>query len=139
MTAGWRTSPTLPLTLLEASWLKALLADARIRLFLSDDSFQHLSKELADVEPLYRQEDFLCFDRYLDGDPYADEDYRRRFQAILAAMRERAALSIAYTPPKGRRTTASISPCSWSIPPRTINSACLPPRCGTAGCAGISA
>lgn len=74
-----RTSPTLPLTLLEASWLKALLADARIRLFLSDDSFQHLSKELADVEPLYRQEDFLCFDRYLDGDPYADEDYRRRF------------------------------------------------------------
>lgn len=79
MTAGCRTSAHPPLTLLEASWLKALLADARIRLFLSDDSFQHLSKELADVEPLYRQEDFLCFDRYLDGDPYADEDYRRRF------------------------------------------------------------
>lgn len=105
-----RTSPTLPLTLLEASWLKALLADARIRLFLSDDSFQHLSKELADVEPLYRQEDFLCFDRYLDGDPYADEDYRRRFQAILAAMRERAALSIAYTPPKGRPNNGQYIP-----------------------------
>lgn len=104
------TPPSLPLTLLEASWLKALLADARVRLFLSDEQLAHLADELADVEPLYRQEDFHCFDRYSDGDPYADEAYRRRFQAILAAMRERAALSIAYTPPKGRPNSGQYIP-----------------------------
>ena len=112
---GWyesrlHTPPSLPLTLLEASWLKALLADARVRLFLTDEQLAHLADELADVEPLYRQEDFHCFDRYSDGDPYADEAYRRRFQAILAAMRERAALSIAYTPPKGRPNSGQYIP-----------------------------
>lgn len=93
--------PRLPVTALERSWLKALLGDPRIRLFLTDGQLGHLAEALRDVEPLYRQEDFLYFDRYLDGDDYADPDYRRRFQAILAAMREGAFLRLAYAPPKG--------------------------------------
>lgn len=34
-----------------------------------------------------------------------------------------------YTPPKGRPNNGQYIPLRWSIPPRTINSACLPPRC----------
>lgn len=94
--------PVLPVTALECSWLKALLEDPRIRLFLTDEQLAHLRDALHDVEPLYRQEDFYYFDRYLDGDDYADPDYRRRFQAILAALREEVFLRLAYVPPKGR-------------------------------------
>ena len=94
--------PVLPVTALESSWLKALLDDPRIRLFLTDEQLTHLAKALRDVEPLYRQEDVLYFDRYLDGDDYADPDYRRRFQAILTALREGAFLRLAYAPPQSR-------------------------------------
>lgn len=94
--------PALPVTALERSWLKALLGDPRVRLFLADGQLAHLTQALRDVEPLYRQEDFLYFDRYLDGDDYADPDYRHRFQAILSALRERSFLRLAYAPPKSR-------------------------------------
>lgn len=94
--------PVLPVTALERAWLKALLDDPRIRLFLTDRQLAHLAEALWDVEPLYRQEDFFYFDRYLDGDDYADPDYRRRFQAILAAMGEGRFLRLAYAPPKSR-------------------------------------
>ena len=116
--------PALPVTALERSWLKALLGDPRIRLFLTDAQLDHLAEALRDVTPLYRQEDFLYFDRYLDGDDYADPDYRRRFQAILATCawptrRPRAACGWATT-----------GPCAWNTPPRTINFGFTPPRRG---------
>ena len=98
-------APALPVTALERSWLKALLGEARIRLFLTDSQLVHLSAALDDVEPLYRQEDFFYFDRYRDGDDYADSGYRQRFQAILAAIRERAVLRFVYEPPKSRTRT----------------------------------
>lgn len=94
--------PALPVTALERSWLKALLGDPRIRLFLADGQLAHLTEALRNVEPLYRQEDLSYFDRYLDGDDYADPNYRRRFQDILSAMREGAFLRLAYAPPKSR-------------------------------------
>ncbi len=94
--------PTFPVTALECAWLKALLGDPRIRLFLTDEQLRHLTGVLGDVEPLYRQEDFIYFDRYLDGDDYSDPGYRRRFQTILAAMREGTFLRLAYAPPRGR-------------------------------------
>ena len=94
--------PALPVTALERAWLKTLLGDPRIRLFMTDEQLDHLTESLRDVAPLYRQEDFFYFDRYLDGDGYADPDYRRHFQAILAALREGAFLRLAYAPPKSR-------------------------------------
>lgn len=94
--------PVMPVTVLERAWLKALLDDPRIRLFLTDEQLDHLADTLCDVAPLYRQEDFLYFDRYQDGDDYADPDYRRRFQAILSALRRESFLRLAYAPPKGR-------------------------------------
>lgn len=98
-------APSLPVSTLELSWLKALLGDQRIRLFLTDEQLSHLAAALTDIAPLYRQEDFFYFDRYLDGDDYADPDYRRRFQTILAAIRERRVLHFVYDPPKSRMRT----------------------------------
>ena len=66
-----RGVPVLPITALEQAWLKSLLDDPRICLFLTDPQLEHLDEALAQVEPLYRQSDLIYFDRYLDGDNYS--------------------------------------------------------------------
>ena len=77
-----RHEPTLPLTLLEKRWLKALLKDPRVRLFdIQIDG-------LEDVEPLFDLDDICYYDRYTDGDPYEDEGYIQRFRLVLEAIRE---------------------------------------------------
>ena len=110
--------PVLPVTHLERAWLKALLADPRLRLFLSDEQLSHLEKALSGVEPLYRQEDVVYFDRFLDGDDYADPDYRRRFQAILSALREGSLLRIAYQSPWGHTHAGAYKPLRLEYSPR---------------------
>lgn len=102
--------PKLPVTSLELAWLKALLDDPRIRLFLTDEQLSHLTRALHNVKPLYRQEDFFYFDRYLDGDDYADPNYRQRFQAILSALRDGTFLRLTYAPPKSRPSVKNYRP-----------------------------
>ena len=99
-------APVLPITALEQAWLKSLLDDPRIRLFLTDPQLEHLNETLARVEPLCRQSDLIYFDRYLDGDNYDDPGYRARFQALLAAMKDERFLRLTYAPPRGRTQTA---------------------------------
>lgn len=82
--------PTMPLTLLQKRWLKALLQDPRIALFNPDRS------GLEDIEPLYKPETFVFFDQYTDGDPYEDEAYIENFRLILTAIREKRALRIRF-------------------------------------------
>ena len=78
-----RHKPTMPLTILQKRWLKALLSDPRIALFESDPT------GLEDVEPLYRQDTFILFDQYADGDPYEDPDYISCFRTVLRAVQEK--------------------------------------------------
>lgn len=85
-----RHEPTMPLTTLQKRWLKALLLDPRIALFSPDPA------GLEDVEPLYQPGTFVLFDQYADGDPYEDEDYIRRFRAVLQAMREKRRLWLRF-------------------------------------------
>ncbi len=61
---------TVPLSALEKSYLKALLSDPRIGLFLDREQTDALNEMLVSVEPLWRQEQFCCYDRFTDGDPY---------------------------------------------------------------------
>jgi hypothetical protein len=82
--------PQMPLTLLQKRWLKALLTDPRIKLFAVD------AAELAEVEPLFDYADFVFFDRYADGDPYADAKYIQNFRTILTALQEKRWLRILY-------------------------------------------
>lgn len=89
-----RHEPTMPLTLLQKQWLKALLQDPRIRLFSpSEDG-------LEDVEPLYDMDTFVFFDRYTDGDPFEDEEYIQHFRTILSAMKEKRKIRVRF---KGNR------------------------------------
>jgi len=98
-------APTMPLTLLQKRWLKALLRDARIALFAPD------ATGLEDVAPLCTPDVFVYFDRYSGGDPYTDEDYIRRFRTILQAVRERKMLTVTFRSYAGKVFHLSCLPC----------------------------
>ena len=82
--------PRMPLTVLQKRWLKSMLDDPRIRLFLDPETVTGLEG----VEPLFRQEDVFAFDRYSDGDPYEDPAYKANFREILRAIREDSWLEV---------------------------------------------
>lgn len=90
-----------PITTLQKSWLKTLLADARMRLFLSDAQWQQVADWLCDVPPLWMPDAIHTFDCARDGDPYEDAQYRANFSALLAAIHQRTVLHLYYAKGKG--------------------------------------
>ena len=88
--------PSMPLTLLQKKWLKALLLDERVRLFFTDDELANEEKALEDVEPLYRPEQFVFFDRFVDCDNYKSARYRENFRQILQAIKDHTAIDASY-------------------------------------------
>lgn len=92
-----RHKPTMPLTLLQKRWLKALLSDPRIALFAPDTT------GLENIEPLYQQDVFIFFDQYADGDPYSDPTYIENFRTALKAIREKRKLCIRFHGHAGAR------------------------------------
>ncbi len=99
-----RHRPTVPLTTLQKRWLKALLEDPRIALFEPDTA------GLEDVEPLYRQNVFVIFDQYADGDPYEDPNYVACFRTVLKAIREKRRLRIHFHGHTGTRRSLMCIP-----------------------------
>ena len=103
-TTPLRHAPTMPMTMLEKRWLKAVSLDPRVRLF-------DLSLEgLEEVEPLFRPEDIRVFDRYADGDPFEDEVYIRNFRLILNAIREETPLRIRMVNNRGGKVSVTVRP-----------------------------
>lgn len=96
--------PTMPLTTLQRRWIKAISMDPRIKLFGDFDI------ELPDVEPLYRQEDIIVFDKYEDGDAYTDENYIRNFRLILDAIRKKQPVEIEVDNRRGEQNSFIVMP-----------------------------
>ena len=96
--------PTMPLTMLQKRWLKALLSDPRIALFDPDTT------GLEDVDPLYAQDTFILFDQYADGDPYGDPAYIACFQTALKAIRKKRKLRIRFRGHTGARHSIECIP-----------------------------
>lgn len=96
--------PSMPLTLLQKRWLKALLSDPRIALFEPDTT------GLDDVEPLYRQGTLVLFDQYKDGDPYEDPVYIACFRTACRAIRESRNLRVRFRDKAGSRHTVACIP-----------------------------
>ena len=97
-------APTLPLTLLEKRWLKAIWQDPRIRLFTDDtDCFP-------EIEPLFSLDDVLIFDKYSDGDPYTDESYIKNFRIVMDAIRNRYPLRVDTANRRGAVTHRILMP-----------------------------
>lgn len=101
----------LPLTKLQKSWLKALLSDRRIRLFLSEETLAHANLWLSEVEPLYNQKDFYFFDQYNDGDDFTSPVYQKSFRTILTGLNQQRPLEIRYDSPKQGIQAYIVLPC----------------------------
>ena len=86
MTTPLKNPPSMPLTLLQKRWLKAISSDPRIRLF----GFSPIG--LDDVPPLFTTKDYRIYDQYENGDPYEDSGYIERFHTILNAVRTKTPL-----------------------------------------------
>ena len=89
--------PTMPLSVLQKRWLKALCNDKRIRLFVSDEVLERLKNQLQDVEALFKENDYYLYDKYSDGDPYDDPDYIKNFRTVLEAIHQKKTISVEYT------------------------------------------
>lgn len=96
--------PAMPLTMLQKRWMKAILLDSRVQLFQPDET------GLEGIEPLFRPEWLVYFDRYTDGDDYENPDYIRNFRTILAALREKKQLRVLFLDDKGNRHHTVVSP-----------------------------
>ncbi len=92
-----REPPPVILTTLQKSWLKSKLADTRFALFFDDETLRRLEERLAETKPLYRREHFRYFDKFTDGDDFADPKYRGNFRIILSAIKSRELLKISFT------------------------------------------
>ncbi|MDE7361184.1 MAG: WYL domain-containing protein [Oscillospiraceae bacterium] len=103
-------APPAVLTLLQKRWLKAKLSDARFRLFVDDETLDRLENRLADIKPMYRPEHFRYFDRFTDGDNYADPVYRANFRVVLEAIKACELLKISYVSGHGERVCFTCLP-----------------------------
>lgn len=104
MTTPIKNIPSMPVTVLEKRWLKAISLDPRIRLF--DVSFEGLDN----IEPLFTPEDYVVYDKYADGDPYSDEEYIRHFRTVLKAIKTKQALKIEMVNRHGNITRMNVWP-----------------------------
>ena len=95
MTTPLEHKPTMPLTLLQKQWLKAISLDPRMKLFGMDFS------ALDGVEPLFAPDDYYVYDKYSDGDPFEDEEYVRQFRVILEAIKNGGQVKFEMTNRKG--------------------------------------
>lgn len=102
--------PKPSLTKLQKSWLKSLLADKRISLFLTKEEQHQIKAVLGDTKPLYMEEDFYYFDRFLDGDTYYLETYQNHFQTVLSALEQNKTLIVAYRGRRGNQFTCEVLP-----------------------------
>jgi hypothetical protein len=110
-TSKLSSSAKLPVTALEKAWLKSLLQDKRIGLFLNKEQILVLSEYLKEVTPLFNKDDFYYFDTFIDGDNYESEEYVKNFGMILEALKNRKLLTISMESGKGRRVTGNYIPC----------------------------
>lgn len=96
--------PSMPITLLQKRWLKAIGCDPRIKLF-GDFCFNY-----PDVEPLFLPTDYMIFDKYSDGDDYTDEVYVSNFRMILDAIKHKYPLKIETLNRKGNPISQIVLP-----------------------------
>ncbi len=105
-------NPTnIPLTTLQKSWLKSILTDEHVSLFLDDEQLRVLNRYLEGIEPLFLPEYFHHYDRFSDGDDYTSSAYVSHFRTLLGAIREKHYVTIRFSSRKGEQVCHTYLPC----------------------------
>ena len=119
----------MPLTLLQKRWMKSLLSDKRVCLFLNDTALSEVSEMLSDVEPLWDDAQFLYYDRYEDGDDYSSEEYRQSFRRVMDAINTGKVIRFDYTSAKGKNTHKACLPLKLEYSPKNDRFRLIALRC----------
>lgn len=101
----------VPLTTLQTSFLKAILFDEKIQLFLDEIQINYLQKLFADVTPLWTPENFYYYDRFLDKDDFSNSAYKQNFRALVTAIKHKQHVDILYHSRTGKRNRHWYVPC----------------------------
>lgn len=101
----------IPLTILQKSWLKAILADKHTSLFLDEPQIKILNTYLENVEPLFAPDDFYYYDRFQDGDDFTSPKYVSHFRTLLAAIRQKQYVTIQFCSRNGNDICHTYLPC----------------------------
>lgn len=98
-----------PLSHMERRWIRSIIEDQRLRLFLNDNEIQALRATLENDTPLYTPDEISIFDKYIDGDPYESATYVSSFRALLEVIQNGpAACRVSYTTEKSDEINTQI-------------------------------
>lgn len=101
----------LPLTILQKRWLKSLLTDERISLFLTPQKKEVLTRYLQEIDPLFLPQDFWYFDRFTDGDNFSSPEYISIFSALLELIRKKQFTRILFLSRRENAISHVYLPC----------------------------
>lgn len=105
-----KSNPVKYLTNQQKGFLKSILADKKICLFLDDNMLKELKDALADTPQLFNVNDILFRETAADSDNYSDPAYIGNFKKILSAIKQNRALVIVYNNSRGERKTMKLMP-----------------------------
>lgn len=101
----------VPLTNLQKSYIRTILQDERIQLFLDEDKCEYLRQLLCNAQILWQPEDFYYYDRFTNGDDYTNPDYRQNFRTLLTAIHNHQYVDISYESRNNHRVHHHYLPC----------------------------
>lgn len=105
-----KSSPVRYMTQLQKSFIKSILADKKIALFLNEEMLHDLKEALADVPPLFQVDNILFRETAADSDNYSDPAYVNHFAKILNAIQSNKALIVCFNNSRGERKTMKLMP-----------------------------
>lgn len=101
----------VPLTDLQKAYIKTILSDEKIKLFLDKNQIESIMHKLQDTPVLWKDEYFNYYDRYSNGDPFSDENYIKHFRTIIKAIKNHQFLDITYASKTNHRVHHHYLPC----------------------------
>ncbi len=101
----------VPLSNLQKSYLKTILQDERMQLFLDSSQIESLQAHLTDVPTLWNQNTFHYYDKFSDGDFFEDASYQTHFRTLLHAIKHKQYVDIDYSSRENHRVHHHYIPC----------------------------
>jgi hypothetical protein len=112
--AGYRSvlksNPAEFLTGLQRRFIKTILQDNRIKLFLNEQEIEELKLLFKEVEPLFNPDDYINVETVQDRDDCCDDKYIRDFRTILSAVQDKKTLTITYNTSRNSRNSVMLVP-----------------------------
>lgn len=101
----------VPLTKLQQAYIKTILQDERIQLFLDPEEIKKLNNLFTDSTVLWNKEDFYYYDRFSDQDNFTAPDYQKNFRTLVTAILKKQYADISYESESNHRVHHHYLPC----------------------------